>query len=212
MPIHLPGLGHKHKPPSSSDAQVPPPAPHRQSTQSSVGSTSSNPPSILKRSNGNTGSSTTTNISDSPSTATEDSSLSRGLAKIVTLPRSDTTASSSTNTSYTPATSISESDQCPLPRSAPGHRFPFFTMTLSSTGTLSFIAMPVKMRPSVLEAVNQAWKRGISKITEIDYAPEAVKKAREEGRCDGGVWEISMKDTPWLPASQDKVSYVHIPG
>jgi hypothetical protein len=145
-----------------------------------------------------------TSISD---TSTEDTSLSQKLSKIVTLPRSDTTATSSTDTDHTPATSISESDQiCPLPRSAPGHRFPFFTMTLSSTGTLSFIAMPVIMRPAVLESVNKAWKRGISKITEIDYAPEAVKKAREEGRCDGGVWEISMKDTPWLPSSQDKVS------
>jgi hypothetical protein len=81
-------------------------------------------------------------------------------------------------------------------------------MTLSSSGTLSFIAMPVSMRPGALEAINQAWKRGISKITEIDYAPEAVRKAREEGRCDGGVWEVTMKETPWLPVSADKVSYV----
>lgn len=81
-------------------------------------------------------------------------------------------------------------------------------MTLSSTATLSFIAMPVIMRPAVLESINKAWKRGISKITEIDYAPEAVKRAREEGRCDGGVWEVSMKDTPWLPSSHDKVSWV----
>lgn len=64
------------------------------------------------------------------------------------------------------------------------------------------------MRPSVLEAVNKAWKRGsgISRIMEIDYAPEAVKKAREEGRCDGGVWEVTMKDMPWSPTSHDKVS------
>jgi hypothetical protein len=70
--------------------------------------------------------------------------------------------------------------------------------------------MPVSMRPGVLEAVNQAWKKGagIGKITEIDYAPEAVRKAREEGRCDGGVWEVGLKDTPWAPASADRVSYV----
>jgi hypothetical protein len=70
--------------------------------------------------------------------------------------------------------------------------------------------MPVSMRPSVLEAINQAWKRGsgIAKITEIDYAPEAVRRAREEGRCDGGVWEVVLKDTPWSPASADRVSYV----
>jgi hypothetical protein len=81
-------------------------------------------------------------------------------------------------------------------------------MTLSSSGTLSFIAMPVSMRAGVLEAINQAWKRGIGKINEIDYAPEAVRRSREEGRCDGGVWEVMMKETPWLPASADKVSYV----
>jgi hypothetical protein len=83
-------------------------------------------------------------------------------------------------------------------------------MTLSSLGTLSFIAMPVDMRPSVLEAVNQAWKsgKGISKINEIDYAPEAVRRAREEGKCDGGVWEVGLKDTPWAPSSADRVSYV----
>jgi hypothetical protein len=83
-------------------------------------------------------------------------------------------------------------------------------MTLSSLGTLSFIAMPVSMRAGVLEAINQAWKRGggISKIHEIDYAPEAVRRAREEGRCDGGVWEVVLKDTPWSPASADRVSYV----
>jgi len=66
------------------------------------------------------------------------------------------------------------------------------------------------MRPSVLEAINQAWKsgKGISKIHEIDYAPEAVKRAREEGKCDGGVWEVGLKDTPWAPSSADRVSYV----
>jgi len=111
----------------------------------------------------------------------------------------------------TPATSTTSLDAlntCPLPQSAPGARFPFFTMTLSSLGTLSFISMPVSMRPAVLEAVNQAWKKGagIGKITEIDYAPEAVRRAREEGRCDGGVWEVGLKDTPWAPASADRVS------
>jgi hypothetical protein len=81
-------------------------------------------------------------------------------------------------------------------------------MTLSSTGTLSFIAMPVLMRPGVIDAVNRAWKKGsgISKITEIDYMPEAVRRAREEGRCDGGVWELTMKDMPWSPTSADRVS------
>jgi hypothetical protein len=72
--------------------------------------------------------------------------------------------------------------------------------------------MPVSMRPAVLKAVNQAWKKGagIGKITEINYAPEAVRKAREEGRCDGGVWEVGLKDTPWAPASADRVSYVFL--
>lgn len=246
MPIHFPGLGHKDKHkdehrdkddiradhvPSTS---VPPPSvPHRQSTQSSTSST--NPPSILRRPDpsvhsdpsspatsdyGQTAHTTTTGGTGTGSGSI--SSLSQRMSKGLSVNRSETTdsrtstTSSNHHSSSTPPTSLSTDslpDQnCPLPRSEAGARFPFFTMTLSSTGTLSFIALPVVMRPGVIDAVNRAWKKGsgISKITEIDYAPEAVRRAREEGRCDGGVWEVMMKDMPWSPTSADRVSYVSL--
>ena len=241
MPIHFPGLGHKDKhkeedkerdhhrtDPSTVHPQPTVPVPHRQSTQSST--SSSNPPSILRRPapihSDPTSPTTSDNGERSHTTGSASiSSLSQRMSKGFSVTRTDTTDShdttsssvhhrSNSNSGSTPLTSLSADslpDQnCPLPRSAPGARFPFFSMTLSSTGTLSFIAMPVSMRPGVIDAVNRAWKKGagISKITEIDYAPEAVKKAREEGSCDGGVWELTMKEMPWSPTSADRVSYV----
>jgi len=228
MPLHFPHLGHKDKEKdrasqASSDSSVPPPPPvtHRQSTQSSTSTATSTsnsgpPSSILKKSTHSTTPSRSNTLDSRTSTI---DSLSQNLSQSHISSDSNSnsrhyrTNSSSTGSKLTPATSVTSLDAtttCPLPQSAPGARFPFFTMTLSSLGTLSFIAMPVSMRSSVLEAINQAWKRGggISKINEIDYAPEAVRRAREEGRCDGGVWEVGLKDTPWSPASADRVSYV----
>jgi hypothetical protein len=225
MPLHFPHLGHKDKEKekashtTSESSTPPPPVAHRQSTTSSTGTSTStsnsNPPSsILKKS---THSSTPSRSNTQDSRTSTIDSLSQGLSlshiSSDTSSNHNRTSSSGTGSKLTPATSVTSLDAlntCPLPQSAPGARFPFFTMTLSSLGTLSFIAMPVSMRPSVLEAINQAWKKGggISKIMEIDYAPEAVRRAREEGRCDGGVWEVGLKDTPWAPASADRVSYV----
>lgn len=81
---------------------------------------------------------------------------------------------------------------CPLPESTASNRFPFFTMTLSSTATLSFIALPVNVRPMVIEAVQRAWKHGIKSMDSVDYAPELMKFHKSKG-CDGGVWELTMK-------------------
>jgi hypothetical protein len=81
-------------------------------------------------------------------------------------------------------------------------------MTLSSTSTLSFIALPVSMRPAVLDAVTRAWRRGVSKTGQVEYAPELMKKHKEKG-CDGGVWEVTLKGDCWVPGSADKVSYVY---
>jgi hypothetical protein len=77
-------------------------------------------------------------------------------------------------------------------------------MTLSSTSTLSFIALPTHMRTSVLGAVQQAWKAGIGKTGQVEYAPELMKKHKEKG-CDGGVWEVTMKGDAWSPSSSERV-------
>jgi len=111
------------------------------------------------------------------------------------------------STPSTPATSLSSlGNHCPLPESGPGGvNFPFFAMTISSTSTLQFIALPVQHRPIVLDAINRAWKRGIKSSGSVDYAPELMQWHKRKG-CDGGVWEVTMKDSCWNPRSEDKVS------
>lgn len=110
--------------------------------------------------------------------------------------------------SSTPGTSISSTaGMCPLPESTEQNRFPFFSMTLSSTSTLSFIALPVTMRPLVLDAINRAWKRGIKSTNSVEYAPELMQWHKKKG-CDGGVWEVTMKENCWMPRSEDKVACV----
>lgn len=108
--------------------------------------------------------------------------------------------------SSTPGTSASSTvGMCPLPESSETNRFPFFSMTLSSTSTLSFIALPVNMRPMVLDAINRAWKRGIKSTNSVEYAPELMQWHKKKG-CDGGVWEVTMKENCWMPRSEDKVA------
>lgn len=88
-----------------------------------------------------------------------------------------------------------------------GTDFPFFSLTLSSTSTLSFIGLPVALRPVVIEAVRKAWKRGIKNLDQVDYQPDLMRFHKSRG-CDGGVWEIVLKDNCWIPKSEDKVRWV----
>ncbi|EIW72911.1 hypothetical protein TREMEDRAFT_15744, partial [Tremella mesenterica DSM 1558] len=109
------------------------------------------------------------------------------------------------NTSSTPATSVSSLGSCPLPSSSAGQKFPFFVMTLSATSTLSFLALPLSMRPLVLDSIHKAWKKGILKNQQVEYQPELMKRHKDKG-CEGGVWEVTMKDNAWLPKTEDKVA------
>ncbi|WVF70858.1 hypothetical protein IAT40_005652 [Kwoniella sp. CBS 6097] len=118
----------------------------------------------------------------------------------------------SSSSPSTPGTSVSSFNaHCPLPTntssfgSSVDSKFPFFMMTLSSVSTLSFIALPTSMRTIVFEAINRAWKRGVSKMTEVDYQPELMKRHKDKG-CDGGVWEVTMKGEAWMPTSSEQVS------
>ncbi|ORY20504.1 hypothetical protein BCR39DRAFT_555274 [Naematelia encephala] len=227
MPLHLPSLGH-HRSSSRSDKDaeetyVPTspkaatrvtiqPQPHRSVTSSSSSSTtggsSSHPPSILRktttRSSLDTTSSPTSSASASaPSFAHRMSSLSMDRTETIS---SDPYTDDERDDTSTPATSVSSlHGQCPLPSSSPSTKFPFFVMSLSSTSTLSFIALPTAMRPKILDAIHQAWKKGISKAGQVDYAPELMKKHKEKG-CDGGVWEVQMKGNCWMPDSAEQVS------
>lgn len=107
---------------------------------------------------------------------------------------------------HTPATSVSSlQGYCPLPTGAGTQKFPFFMMTISSVSALSFVALPLALRTVVLDAVNRAWKKGISKIQEIDYQPELMRRHKEKG-CEGGVWEITFRGEAWVPSSSEKVS------
>lgn len=150
--------------------------------------------------------STTTNSSNSTHTRNRLSSSGRGG---LGLPRSDTTDSRwsvDEGNSSTPGTSVSSiNGMCPLPESSPANRFPFFTCTLSSMSTLSFIALPPSLRPPVLDAIRRAWRRGVKSTGGVEYAPELMEFHRSKG-CDGGVWEVHLKDNCWLPRSEDKVS------
>jgi len=66
----------------------------------------------------------------------------------------------------------------------------------------------VYLRPKVLDAVNRGWKRGIAKVQQVDYdkTPKMYRDDNEGAKCQGGVWEVTMKDNAWVPQSQDKVS------
>ncbi|WVW80366.1 hypothetical protein I302_102346 [Kwoniella bestiolae CBS 10118] len=112
---------------------------------------------------------------------------------------------SGSNGGSTPGTSVSSfNTHCPLP-SEGTKEFPFFMMTLSSVSTLSFIALPFHLRPVVIDVLNSTWKRGISKIQEVDYQQELMRKHREKG-CDTGVWEVTLKGEAWMPTSSEQVS------
>ncbi|ODN84131.1 hypothetical protein L202_00140 [Cryptococcus amylolentus CBS 6039] len=117
-------------------------------------------------------------------------------------PRRDSTDPSSPSTAATSVSSLSQF--CPLPDTQ-GKGFPFFMMTLSSVSTLSFVALPPLLRTIVLDAVNRAWKRGVSKIQEVDYQPELMRRHKEKG-CEGGVWEVTFRGEAWMPTSSEKVS------
>ncbi|KAK1927741.1 hypothetical protein DB88DRAFT_479083 [Papiliotrema laurentii] len=178
--------------------------PHRDSTTSVLSdSSSAAPSSILKRP---TVDSSETSSTTSSAYITKRFSNALGFDRTETfssLPESDDEENPAPST---PATSVSSfGNQCPLPASGPAQKFPFFTMTLSSTSTLSFIALPLALRPIVLDAVQRAWKRGVSKTGQVDYAPELMKKHKEKG-CEGGVWEVTLKGDCWIPSSSDKVS------
>ncbi|WWC87971.1 uncharacterized protein L201_002873 [Kwoniella dendrophila CBS 6074] len=116
--------------------------------------------------------------------------------------------------SSTPGTSVSSFNQlhCPLPGSEDDgseesykNKFPFFMMSISSTSTLSFIALPISLRTKVIDSINDSWKKGISSIKEVEYQPELMKKHREKG-CNSGVWEVNLKSQAWMPTSSDQVS------
>ena len=215
MPIHLPRIGHSHHQhdieskdkesylPSSPQPSRGPSLSHRTATSSSNTSSESAPQSILKK----------TSTSSSGSTSGS-GYVTKRMAGLTTFDRTDTLSSAQesdderegNSSSSTPATSVSSlNNQCPLPQSSASQKFPFFIMTLSSTSTLSFIALPLGMRPMVLDAVNAAWRKGISKTTQVEYQKELMNKHREKG-CEGGVWEVTMNDNSWMPSSQDKVS------
>ncbi|WVQ71215.1 hypothetical protein IAR50_000740 [Cryptococcus sp. DSM 104548] len=116
--------------------------------------------------------------------------------------RKDSIEASSPSTAATSVSSLSQF--CPLPNTQ-GKGFPFFMMTLSSVSTLSFVALPPPLRTIVLDAVNRAWKRGVSKIQEVDYQPELMKRHKEKG-CEGGVWEVTFRGEAWMPTSSEQVS------
>lgn len=61
------------------------------------------------------------------------------------------------------------------------------------------------MRPAVLDAVTRAWRRGVSRVGQVEYAPELMRKHRDKG-CDGAVWEVVLKGECWVPRSEERVS------
>lgn len=166
----------------------------------------------------NDGGATPTSILRQPSTPSESTSASASGSTFLRSPRvrnasyarSDTIDSSwnSDTEPSTPSTSVSSlngNGMCPLPESKPGNQFPFFSMTLTGLSTLSFIALPTTLRPHVLNAINRAWRKGISKAGEVEYQPEYMRWHKAKG-CDGGVWQVDMKGGCWIPQSSDKVS------
>ena len=218
MPLRLPSLHHNRRSEPTSEPQpdafrpasprspVSPTSPIIQGSSTSPPVTdTSAPPSILRR----TGQSSKSSYGGSTRSGSQ--SLSQRLSSLA-FDRTDTQSSlpeSEGEDDYsrsTPGTSVSSlSNQCPLPSSSLTRALPFFSMTLSSTSTLSFIALPPALRPVVLDAITRAWKRGVGKVTQVEYKPELMRRHKEKG-CDGGVWEVTLKGDCWVPQSQDKVS------
>ena len=216
MPLHLPRLHQRTNSSTESgpDAYVPSSSSrrgpeHRDSVMSSSGLSSkssasdsaSQPQSILRRP-----------ISSSKdSTPTSPNAISKRLSTSLNFDRTDTASpafpdSDDEYQNSTPATSVSSlGAQCPLPSSNSAHRFPFFTLSLSSSSTLSFIALPLFLRPVVLDAVQRAWRRGVSKVTQVEYNSELMKKHKDKG-CEGGVWEVTLKGDVWMPSGSEKVA------
>ncbi|ORX35441.1 hypothetical protein BD324DRAFT_582319 [Kockovaella imperatae] len=197
--------------------------PHRTATTASTVSTNTNsssdqsqqPSSILRK--GPTTQSSILTTSSIDTSGAGSSSSTSGSAYVtkkmnsLAFDRTDTISSTIESDeeddggASTPATSVSSfAAQCPLPASSASQKFPFFVLTLSSTSTLSFIALPLAMRPIVLDAVQRAWKKGIQRSGNVDYAPELMKKHKDKG-CEGGVWEVTLKGSCWMPTSQEKV-------
>lgn len=231
MPLHFPGLhSHEKKDKASPDSFIPtsprrtttqlssasdspqdefPPA-RRTSTLASVSSTSGSsgpPPSILKKADTQSSEYTTSSSGGGGSAF-----LTKRLSGL-NFDRTDTISSVLSDEDdrdeqrSTPGTSVSSfGGQCPLPHPPAGHKFPFTMLTLSGVSTLSFIALPARMRPVMLDAIRRAWKKGITKSGEVDYMPELMKKHQEKGCDNGMVWEVTLKDNAWLPESKDRVS------
>lgn len=220
MPLRLPSLHSHRRTGSNSEPQLEafrvtsPLSPSSPTSPSQHGSATSPPatdtsapPSILRRGP----QSSVSSDNGSTHSGSVSASLSKRLSALA-FDRTDTVSSlpeSDGEDGYsrsTPGTSISSSsNQCPLPSSSLTHQLPFFSMTLSSTSTLSFIALPPAMRPTVLDAITRAWRRGVGKVNQVEYKPELMRRHKEKG-CEGGVWEVSLKGDCWVPQSQDKVS------
>ncbi|GMK60010.1 hypothetical protein CspeluHIS016_0902270 [Cutaneotrichosporon spelunceum] len=159
---------------------------------------SSQPASILKTH-------TPSLSSGSTSTSFSKKRLSIGDIRNLSINRSETTDSRWSADEDTSTSSNSSGEMCPLPESTKKAPFPFFSLTLSGTATLSFIALPASVRPAVISAVQRAWRHGIRTMDSVDYAPELMDFHRRKG-CDGGVWEITLKGDAWNPPSADKVA------
>ncbi|BEJ18091.1 hypothetical protein CspHIS471_0703680 [Cutaneotrichosporon sp. HIS471] len=157
----------------------------------------SQPPSILKAH-------TPSVSSGSTSTSFNKKRLSLSDIRSLSINRTETT-DSRWSADENSNSSRSSNDMCPLPESTKKSPFPFFSVSLSGTATLSFIAMPAGIRPAVIAAVQRAWKHGIRTMDSVDYAPELMEFHRRKG-CEGGVWEITLKGDAWNPSSADKVA------
>jgi hypothetical protein len=119
--------------------------------------------------------------------------MSLGDMRALSIGRTETTDSRwSADERDSASNSSASADMCPLPESSQRAPFPFFSMTLSGTATLSFIALPVHLRPAVVRGVQAAWKAGIRSMDSVEYQPELMEFHRRKG-CDGGVWELTMK-------------------
>ena len=150
--------------------------PHRQGTTASFATTSSTsssntassipppaPPSILRKTP-----TPQSSISSSDMTGSSTSGSAYVTKKMNNLAfdRTDTIASTidsddDDDEASTPATSVSSlTAQCPLPTSSATQKFPFFVMTLSSTSTLTFIALPVADEADGLDGRQQGVEKG----------------------------------------------------
>lgn len=78
-------------------------------------------------------------------------------------------------------------------------------LTLSSTATLQFLALPLAVRPHIIATIQKAWPKGIDKSGEIVYDAEMMRKAKERG-VEGGVWEVQTRGMCWAPDKGEKVA------